>query len=99
MKTRLILDSALCKARSHLLRTLLTDAAKKSGLQLVNDNADAELWVLVGQGAGDASLNGKTAFQGRQKRPPSIRTPFCSAPVRRPHRIRPPLPHRLAPAR
>lgn len=64
MKTRLILDGALGQARSHLLRTLLTDAANKSDLQLVNDNADAELWVLVGQGAGDASLNGKTAFQG-----------------------------------
>lgn len=64
MKTRLILDGALGQARSHLLRTLLTDAATKSDLQLVNDNADAELWVLVGQGAGDASLNGKIAFQG-----------------------------------
>ncbi|RLR17377.1 fructose permease IIC protein, partial [Sodalis-like symbiont of Bactericera trigonica] len=50
MKTRLILDRTLGQARSHLLRTLLTDAANKSDLQLVNDNADAELWVFVGQG-------------------------------------------------
>lgn len=64
MKTRLILGSALGQARSHLLRTVLADAAGKSGLQLVNDDADAELWVLVGEGAGDATLSGKTAFQG-----------------------------------
>lgn len=64
MKTRLILDSALGQARSHLLRTVLADAAGKSGLQLVNDDPDAELWVLVGEGAGDATLSGKIAFQG-----------------------------------
>lgn len=64
MKTRLILDSALGQARSHILRTVLADAAGKSGLQLVNDDPDAELWVLVGAEAGDATLSGKMAFQG-----------------------------------
>ncbi|CAJ0990647.1 PTS system fructose-specific EIIB'BC component [Sodalis praecaptivus] len=64
MKTRLILDSALGQARSHVLRTVLADAAGKSGLKLVKDDPDAELWVLVGAGAGDATLSGKMAFQG-----------------------------------
>lgn len=56
MKTRLILDSALGKARNHLLRTLLGDAAGKTGLQLVNNGADTKLWVEDAAADPDAFL-------------------------------------------
>ncbi|CAK8742029.1 hypothetical protein SODG_005347 [Sodalis praecaptivus] len=99
MKTRLILDSALGQARSHVLRTVLADAAGKSGLKLVKDDPDAELWVLVGAGAGDATLSGKMAFQGTVVDAASDPDAFCSAPARRPRRIGPRPQHLPPPSR
>ncbi len=64
MKTLLKIDSSLGQARSHLVKKILADAAPDAGLTLVDSAADAELIVLVGNGAADAALNGKRVYAG-----------------------------------
>ncbi len=65
MKTLLMIDSSLGKARGHLAKRMLGAAAAKTGLTLVESLAEAELVVVAGQSApADAALNGKRVYVG-----------------------------------
>ncbi|EFE95470.1 PTS fructose transporter subunit IIBC [Serratia odorifera] len=65
MKTLLMIDSSLGQARGHLAQRMLSAAAAKQGLQLVDSLADAELVVVAGQSVpADAALNGKALYLG-----------------------------------
>lgn len=65
MKTLLMIDSSLGQARGHLAQRMLSAAAAKQGLQLVDSLADADLVVVAGQSVpADAALNGKALYLG-----------------------------------
>lgn len=65
MKTLLIIDSSQGQARGHLAQRMLSAAAAKAGLQLVNAPAEAELVVVAGAAVpADEALSGKAVYLG-----------------------------------
>lgn len=65
MKTLMIIDSSLGRARSYLAKRMLEATLAKTGLTLAASLADAELVVVVGQPAlTDTALNGKLLYMG-----------------------------------
>ncbi|MCR1000482.1 PTS fructose transporter subunit IIBC [Serratia rubidaea] len=65
MKTLLIIDSSQGQARGHLAQRMLSAAAAKAGLQLVNAPAEAELVVVAGAAVPtDEALSGKAVYLG-----------------------------------
>lgn len=65
MKTLLIIDSSQGQARGHLAQRMLSAAAAKAGLQLVDAPAEAELVVVAGAAVpADEALSGKAVYLG-----------------------------------
>ncbi|UJD81051.1 PTS fructose transporter subunit IIBC [Serratia rubidaea] len=65
MKTLLIIDSSQGQARGHLAQRMLSAAAAKAGLQLVDAPAEAELVVVAGAAVpSDEALSGKAVYLG-----------------------------------
>ncbi|QHA88792.1 PTS fructose transporter subunit IIBC [Serratia rhizosphaerae] len=65
MKTLLIIDSSQGQARGHLAQRMLSAAAAKAGLQLVDVPAEAELVVVAGAAVpADEALSGKAVYLG-----------------------------------
>ena len=65
MKTLLIIDPGLGQARCYLAKTLLTAAAPKAHLEIIDNPNDAEMAIVVGNAvAPDTALNGKKVFLG-----------------------------------
>ncbi|HDJ1439528.1 TPA: PTS fructose transporter subunit IIBC [Serratia rubidaea] len=65
MKTLLIIDSSQGQARGHLAQRMLSAAAAKAGLQLVEAPAEAELVVVAGAAVpADEALSGKAVYLG-----------------------------------
>ncbi|HGM6859000.1 PTS fructose transporter subunit IIBC [Serratia rubidaea] len=65
MKTLLIIDSSQGQARGHLAQRMLSAAAAKAGLQLVDAPAEAELVIVAGAAVPtDEALSGKAVYLG-----------------------------------
>lgn len=68
MKTLLIIDSVFGQARAHIVRTLLSAAASKAQLTIIDNPHDAELIMVVGTAlpvnAALKALNGKRIYLG-----------------------------------
>ncbi len=64
MKTLLIIDAGLGQARAYMAKTLLSAAAQKAHLELIDNPNDAELAIVLGTALpADSALNGKkTSF-------------------------------------
>ena len=48
MKTLLIIDAGLGQARAYMAKTLLSTAAQKAQLELIDNPNDAELAIVLG---------------------------------------------------
>lgn len=60
MKTLLIIDSGLGKARAYMAKTLLGAAAQKAHLDIIDNPGDAEMAIVLGDKIpADSALNGK----------------------------------------
>lgn len=60
MKTLLIIDAGLGQARAYMAKTLLSTAAQKAQLELIDNPNDAELAIVLGATLpADSALNGK----------------------------------------
>ena len=65
MKTLLIIDSALGQARAYMAKTLLSAAAHKAHLEIIDNPNDAELAIVLGSALpADSALNGKQVYLG-----------------------------------
>ncbi|MEN0617012.1 PTS fructose transporter subunit IIBC [Klebsiella indica] len=65
MKTLLIIDAGLGQARAYMAKTLLSRAAQKAQLELIDNPHDAELAIVLGTALpADSALNGKTVYLG-----------------------------------
>ena len=65
MKTLLMTDSSLGQASGYMAKQRLAAAAGNAGLTLVDNPADAELVIALGdKRPGDSALNGKALWQG-----------------------------------
>ena len=65
MKTLLIIDAGLGQARAYMAKTLLSAAAQKAHLELIDNPNDAELAIVLGTALpADSALNGKNVFLG-----------------------------------
>lgn len=49
MKTLLIIDAGLGQARAYMAKTLLSTAAQKAQLELIDNPNDAELAIVLGK--------------------------------------------------
>ncbi len=60
MKTLLIIDANLGRARAYMAKTLLGAAAHKANLEIIDNPNDAELAIVLGESLpNDNALNGK----------------------------------------
>lgn len=65
MKTLLIIDAGLGQARAYMAKTLLSTAAQKAQLELIDNPNDAELAIVLGTALpADSALNGKKVYLG-----------------------------------
>ncbi|WP_308562381.1 PTS fructose transporter subunit IIBC [uncultured Klebsiella sp.] len=65
MKTLLIIDAGLGQARAYMAKTLLSRAAQKAQLELIDNPHDAELAIVLGTALpADSALNGKKVYLG-----------------------------------
>lgn len=65
MKTLLIIDAGLGQARAYMAKTLLSTAAQKAQLELIDNPNDAELAIVLGSALpADSALNGKKVYLG-----------------------------------
>ena len=65
MKTLLIIDAGLGQARAYMAKTLLSTAAQKAQLELIDNPNDAELAIVLGATLpADSALNGKKVYLG-----------------------------------
>jgi PTS system fructose-specific IIC component len=65
MKTLLIIDSGLGQARAYMAKTLLSAAAQKAHLEIIDNPNDAELAIVLGSVLpADSALNGKQVYLG-----------------------------------
>ncbi|RPH20621.1 PTS fructose transporter subunit IIBC [Buttiauxella warmboldiae] len=65
MKTLLIIEPGLGQARAYLAKTLLTSAAAKARLQIIDNPNDADMAIVVGTAIpADNALNGKNVYLG-----------------------------------
>ena len=65
MKTLLIIDAGLGQARAYMAKTLLSTAAQKAQLELIDNPNDAELAIVLGATLPtDSALNGKKVYLG-----------------------------------
>ncbi|MEF3090008.1 PTS fructose transporter subunit IIBC [Raoultella scottii] len=65
MKTLLIIDAGLGQARAYMAKTLLSTAAQKAQLELIDNPNDAELAIVLGSTLpADSALNGKKVYLG-----------------------------------
>lgn len=69
MKTLLIIDAGLGQARTYMAKTLLSAAAAKSHVEIVDNPNDAGLVIILGSALpADSALNGKQVYLGDIKR-------------------------------
>lgn len=91
MKTLLIIDAGLGQARAYMAKTLLSTAAQKAQLELIDNPNDAELAIVLGTALpADSALNGKRCISAISTAPWLTRS--CSS-------VRPKATRRLTPLR
>lgn len=77
MKTLLIIDANLGRARAYMAKTLLGAAAHKANLEIIDNPNDAELAIVLGESLpNDNALNGKRFGWGILVAPSRIRNCF-----------------------
>ena len=65
MKTLLIIESGLGQARAYVAKTLLSAAAQKAHLEIIDNPNDAELAIVIGTALPtDSALDGKKVYLG-----------------------------------